>query len=639
MTKIYTQSRIFEEAFPQDLIFREPDANFIPFTKEQIKSLLVNKFQINCPQIEINSKQKYRAILDRNIIYLFLRADKKMLDPQFCLDIEFSTLFVNYFDDDVKNTGTLHSLTIRKKDRVIQFVPCHNSNYEIRDNIILQWANALSKFTISEDILSRYKIIDKLGQGANSTVYKVSSKVNPKKFFALKVINKMSFENNCRVDQLVSEIRINRNLSDCPGVIKIFEVSETKVNIYLLLEFKSGGSLQDILQSREWGYEEKKIRSIAEQILNILTEIHQRQIIHRDLKPDNILIEGEKNGSPKVFIADFGLASELGDSSKIKVRCGTPGFAAPEIISGKQQTQKADIFSFGALLFYMFTGSNLIKGNSIQQILLRTTRLNSKERLQKLSCSPAALDFISQTLIIDPINRPTGEDLLQHHWLKRIKIIDITQQQIEFKPNELVAFGQLKISNNSFVNQRKLINDCNKSAIDQNDNNLHQDLLRIRSSSNRQNLNKNLANSSKCVKRNHRIGNIIKEEHEKAQIGLNKIRETSAPMSVKNNPYKQNNHYFLEKQICLSFIEDDITEKLQQDDNCKKFETNFNSQEMIETIPSEIYDIEITPNLNQGQIKIGICKDKEMVDQREKQILMSVLNQPKLQRIFADNKY
>jgi serine/threonine protein kinase len=81
--------------------------------------------------------------------------------------------------------------------------------------------------------------------------------------------------------------------------------------------------------------------------------MHRKNIIHRDLKPDNVLLLDEEDLS--VCITDLGMACRLTDTEELKMKCGTPGFVAPEILKGNEVGPKADVFSMGSFLFTLIT--------------------------------------------------------------------------------------------------------------------------------------------------------------------------------------------------------------------------------------------------------------------------------------------
>ncbi len=85
--------------------------------------------------------------------------------------------------------------------------------------------------------------------------------------------------------------------------------------------------------------------------------MHRENIIHRDIKPDNILLTDRNN--LKICISDLGLACLTSDEIETRLKCGTPGYVAPEVLKGKYFTTKSDIFSIGSFFFNLITNSNL----------------------------------------------------------------------------------------------------------------------------------------------------------------------------------------------------------------------------------------------------------------------------------------
>ena len=100
------------------------------------------------------------------------------------------------------------------------------------------------------------------------------------------------------------------------------------------------------------------------QLLLTVDYIHKMNIAHRDIKPDNILLM-DRN-SMEIQLADFGLACHLNDAASNKLKAGTPGFIAPEILRGENYGVKCDVFSMGCVFFMIIFRKNLYQATNIK---------------------------------------------------------------------------------------------------------------------------------------------------------------------------------------------------------------------------------------------------------------------------------
>ena len=114
------------------------------------------------------------------------------------------------------------------------------------------------------------------------------------------------------------------------NIAQLYEVIETSEQILMVMEYASGGELFDYIVARGKLVESTAAR-FFHQILNATEYIHQFQIVHRDLKPENLLLDENNN----IKLADFGLSNIYENMRTLNTPCGSPCYAAPEMVSGK----------------------------------------------------------------------------------------------------------------------------------------------------------------------------------------------------------------------------------------------------------------------------------------------------------------
>jgi serine/threonine protein kinase len=133
------------------------------------------------------------------------------------------------------------------------------------------------------------------------------------------------------------------------NLMRLYEVYESHNSIYISVELLEGGQLYDKIKSKH-KFTPKEIKVVMKGILEGLEVMHSRNIMHRDLKPENILLR--KEGDFDCVIADFGLSQKTSEEFMF-VRCGTPGYVAPEVVNLKDLKAKyqpiCDLFSVGVI--------------------------------------------------------------------------------------------------------------------------------------------------------------------------------------------------------------------------------------------------------------------------------------------------
>ena len=213
------------------------------------------------------------------------------------------------------------------------------------------------------DIESRpnYKIINKLGNGAFGSVYKIVD-TNDNKTYALKKID-IDKEVEKNISIIENESNILKSV-DNPNIVKYYDCFREKNSFYILMEFCEYKDLSSFIEKYKKKNElvpESVIRSIFRELCNGIKEIHSKKVIHRDLKPENIFISDDY----RIKIGDFGISKILDGTSYAKTMAGTLLYMAPEIVKGVKYTNKIDIWSLGCILYEICTLKKCFDANNI----------------------------------------------------------------------------------------------------------------------------------------------------------------------------------------------------------------------------------------------------------------------------------
>jgi len=149
-----------------------------------------------------------------------------------------------------------------------------------------------------------------------------------------------------------------------PHIIRLYEVIDTPSDIFLVNEYVSGGELFDYIVSKG-RLSADEARNFFHQIVSGVEYIHFQKIVHRDLKPENLLLDANLN----LKIADFGLSNIMRDGDFLRTSCGSPNYAAPEVISGHLYAgPEVDVWSCGVILYALLCGSLPFDDESIPNL-------------------------------------------------------------------------------------------------------------------------------------------------------------------------------------------------------------------------------------------------------------------------------
>ncbi|XP_074296142.1 CBL-interacting serine/threonine-protein kinase 4-like [Silene latifolia] len=270
-----------------------------------------------------------------------------------------------------------------------------------------------SSTTTDKIVMGKYQLGRLLGHGCFAKVYYARS-LDTNKPVAIKIIDKHKTHPSI-YPRIVGEVSAMRRL-DHPNILRIHEVMATKQKIYLVMELAKGGDLAGKLSRRpDRRFPEPLARRCFHQLISALHYCHLNGVVHRDIKPQNLLLDGEGN----VKVSDFGLSAVIdGPFHLLQTACGTPAFAAPEIVGRTQagyDGAKADAWSCGVMLFVLLTG-NLPFDHANLALMYRKMR-NKEFRFPSWVSKPAR-GLITRLLDPNPETRMSIEEVVKDTWLK-----------------------------------------------------------------------------------------------------------------------------------------------------------------------------------------------------------------------------
>ncbi|KAL4875966.1 kinase-like domain-containing protein [Aspergillus karnatakaensis] len=310
--------------------------------------------------------------------------------------------------------------------------------------------------------LERWVLVEKMGDGAFSNVYRARDTTGEFDQVAIKVVRKFEMNSTQSVAHLhpdfqkkpkaaeraniLKEVQIMRQL-DHPNIVKLVQFSESRQYYYIVLELCPGGELFHQIVRLTY-FSEELSRHVIVQVAKAIEYLHETSgVVHRDIKPENLLFyptefvpskrpkprqpgdedkvdEGEfipgkgAGGIGVIKIADFGLSKVIWDSQTM-TPCGTVGYTAPEIVKDERYSKSVDMWALGCVLYTLLCGFPPFYDESIQVLTEKVAR----GQYTFLSpwwddISKSAKDLISHLLTVDPDERYTIKQFLDHPWVR-----------------------------------------------------------------------------------------------------------------------------------------------------------------------------------------------------------------------------
>ncbi|XP_046839981.1 5'-AMP-activated protein kinase catalytic subunit alpha-2-like [Xenia sp. Carnegie-2017] len=255
--------------------------------------------------------------------------------------------------------------------------------------------------------IGNYTLGITLGHGTFGKVKLAEHKLTGHKV-AIKILNRQKIKSLDVVGKIRREIT-NLKLFRHPHIIKLYQVISTPTDIFMIMEYVSGGELFEYIL-KHGKSEEHSARKFFQQIISGVDYCHRHMVVHRDLKPENLLLDDHGN----VRIADFGLSNMMQDGEFLRTSCGSPNYAAPEVISGKLYAgPEVDVWSCGVILYALLCGTLPFDDDHIPTLFrkIKSGIFHVPDHL-----SSKAADLISAMLNVDPVRRATIKQIRDHEW-------------------------------------------------------------------------------------------------------------------------------------------------------------------------------------------------------------------------------
>lgn len=297
----------------------------------------------------------------------------------------------------------------------------------------------------SAHILSSYTFFVTAHRGSHAKIIKARNKHTSQRV-VLKVYDKDRTSSNL-LENISKEIRILTLARGVDGIVQLLDSYEDAHQALAILEDCTGGTLISQMARRGNQLNETGcVRHVVKPLLQVLTWLHSKGIVIRDLKPEHMMFDGKGN----LRLVDFFSAAVVCEDSLIS-REGTLAYMAPEMVikpspdeifsevigNGLSEVdfpsynEKVDIWSLGVTVFEVLTGRQPFLAESVEELrCIHHRALGSSGGLRSsLDCvkmreymSNDALDFLGSTLRVNPDERASAKELLEHPWLKRCSI-------------------------------------------------------------------------------------------------------------------------------------------------------------------------------------------------------------------------
>ncbi|XP_053772620.1 hormonally up-regulated neu tumor-associated kinase [Desmodus rotundus] len=254
----------------------------------------------------------------------------------------------------------------------------------------------------------------KLGEGSFAKVREGLHVLTGEKV-AIKVIDKKRAKKDTYVTKNLRREGQIQQMIRHPNITQLLDILETENSYYLVMELCPGGNLMHKIYEKK-RLEEAEARRYIRQLVSAVEHLHRAGVVHRDLKIENLLLDEDNN----IKLIDFGLsncAGILGHSDPFSTQCGSPAYAAPELLARKKYGPKIDVWSIGVNMYAMLTGALPFTVEPFSLRALYQKMVDKEMNPLPTQLSTGATNFLRSLLEPDPVKRPNIQQALANRWL------------------------------------------------------------------------------------------------------------------------------------------------------------------------------------------------------------------------------
>lgn len=333
----------------------------------------------------------------------------KFKDSDQCVNDELRKKF--FGQNSTGNSVPNVVMNVDNTDRITEM----NSNFVPGSNEETRFSTFLSRFN--------YDVLEELGAGGFSKVYKVRNRNNPNVFYACKIFDLLRIDESWSQRCLYQEMNIMFTIFH-PNIIQLRDSIKTRHSAYIMMDFAANGNISSYIYRQKAPLNEIQARIWFRDIMSAVSYLHNKRIAHRDLKLENYLIDE----SYKALLSDFSFSVTIDQSNSDLMRktvCGTSSYMAPEIHTLKDDQSydpfASDMFSMGVCLFEMINYDNPFEGEFGSPELVQIIMTRNYSLKPNIVVAKECKELIDGLLEPTPARRPTAKEVIANPWLYSMK--------------------------------------------------------------------------------------------------------------------------------------------------------------------------------------------------------------------------